>query len=604
MRKKAAFQVNRVVRLVTTIAAVSALLRFWYRLRRRRDQPGDDPRQSDDERRLPHNYFVPGQISLFVEHSGLSKERIAQIVREEFPLGDDSRLRDAFTSPEWVVTFDQGRQQFSLVLLDLPRMRRSDDLIRLVDDLNARLSERKKASGPSGYEQARQGEAPTPGAREGSANGRPGEPVQPGVLTPSAVTFNWLAGGTGEHNGSGSPGGRPVPPAAGSLKSLGALGLDFWQFAIKQNLTFETLLSKLEGAGQAFEQVLPELGEGVDVYILDTAPCHIDLERAYEKWKDSNPLIASLLRPGADRPLDVEYAGFAHLLHKADFFHPEHNYVMSDHGLFVAGIVHTIAPKAKLHLIEVLNPYGVGTFESIAKGFEFVADRLKAADAKKIVINASLGFEIPPPTREGLAYWQEIDPFWQQFTLDTILALVGPLEQVCALFDPAGRHPYVGTIAAAGNDAKPNKAPPQARIPAAFDSVLGVAALKHDNATPAEYSNIADMPKSDGLATFGGDVAAFQTTITGALADIYSDPQYGIVGAYIGSFPDRRPNKTGWARWAGTSFATPIVSGFVAALMSKGYTFAGALDVLRAVDPGGANETAVGEVVSVLQGNP
>jgi hypothetical protein len=44
-------------------------------------------------------------------------------------------------------------------------------------------------------------------------------------------------------------------------------------------------------------------------------------------------------------------------------------YRMTDHGLFVAGIIHTIAPQAELHLIEVLNPYGVGDLESITRAY-------------------------------------------------------------------------------------------------------------------------------------------------------------------------------------------------------------------------------------------
>ncbi len=48
-----------------------------------------------------------------------------------------------------------------------------------------------------------------------------------------------------------------------------------------------------------------------------------------------------------------------------------HEYWMYDHGLFVAGIIHTIAREAQLHLIEVLNWFGVGTLETIARGLEF-----------------------------------------------------------------------------------------------------------------------------------------------------------------------------------------------------------------------------------------
>ncbi|MFL5807715.1 MAG: S8 family serine peptidase [Roseiflexaceae bacterium] len=251
---------------------------------------------------------------------------------------------------------------------------------------------------------------------------------------------------------------------------------------------------------------------------------------------------------------------------------------MSDHGLFVAGIIHALAPKAKLYLIEVLNPYGVGTLTSIAKGFERAANGI--GTQSKRVVNASLGLEVPQPTPEWLAHVQKHDPFWSNFDEERITTLVSSLERICMLFghpDPdrpeqPDPYPYVGVVAAAGNDRKRGTPLPPARFPAAHKSVLGVGALKHDNKTPAEYSNIADTPKRDGIVTFGGD----------SQGD-YTDRTYGVVGAYIGSFPDGSQNRDGLASWAGTSFATPRISGYIAALMSAGRTFAEAVAELRAV---------------------
>jgi subtilisin family serine protease len=91
------------------------------------------------------------------------------------------------------------------------------------------------------------------------------------------------------------------------------------------------------------------------------------------------------------------------------------------------------------------------------------------------------------------------------------------------------------------------------RLPARFETVLGVAATTSDPRRPARYSNVGDEQElGDHVATFGGNSSE-------AL-----EPEDGVIGLYSGEFPDKRPNETGWAFWSGTSFATAIVSGIAA----------------------------------------
>jgi subtilisin family serine protease len=112
-------------------------------------------------------------------------------------------------------------------------------------------------------------------------------------------------------------------------------------------------------------------------------------------------------------------------------------------------------------------------------------------------------------------------------------------------------------IAAAGNDSRipveTNKARMEPRLPARFDTVLGVAATTSNPRQPARYSNVGDEGElGDHVATFGGNSSD-------AL-----EPEDGVIGIYSGEFPDGRPNETGWAFWSGTSFATGIMSGIAA----------------------------------------
>jgi len=560
------------VLLLISIVLAILLVLLWNKLRRSPDRPDNRPEEA------PH-HFAPGQISLLAEHrSGLIKEDIAALARLD-PLYREELLEpyNAYIQADRIATFEQDEHIFSLIPVQVPALRQEDQLIELIDRLNIGIDRRDEPGKPPIDSQsnghAQNGNAPDHRSIQPSDGEQPASDLSFKLATPS-----WLAGGTPEPDGSGSPGARPMPPSPDVRDKLLGSGPGLTKFGPAPDLHLS----------------LPreEWGGGVDVYILDTAPCDIDIARAYERWRHTNPLIASLLRPGPDRPLDIHYAGATHLLEQADFYHPGHNYVMSDHGLFVAGIIHAIAPKAKLHLIEVLNPYGVGTLNSIATGFDLAARGI--GPQSKRVVNASLGLEVPQPRADWLDYVRKHDPFWRQFSASRITTMVSPLERICELFDyfdldefgNPNRHPYVGAVAAAGNDHTPRSPLPPARYPAAHRSVLGVGALKHDDKTPAEYSNIADTPKSDGIATFGGDPHGINT-----------DPTYGVVGAYIGTFPDGSENGYGLASWAGTSFATPRISGYIAALMSDGRTFAGAVKELRAVvhHP---ETTAVGEVVA------
>jgi hypothetical protein len=292
---------------------------------------------------------------------------------------------------------------------------------------------------------------------------------------------------------------------------------------------------------------------------------------------------------------------------------------MSDHGLFIAGIIHSIVPDATIHLIEVLNPWGVGDLQSLADGFKTVLRDIYKPDVpskpgRKLVINCSLMLQLPLVDDHCYADASKeeakdkeppdnvLDVDFEQQVLRLVTDdrdVIFEINELCKKFFGVGRQ----VVAAAGNDWENGKArrrrrnsayndrnaprtdAPPARYPAAFASVVGVGALPKDSKDSktgkykaSNYSNIGDKPSGDGIMTLGGEEGRKK------------GKEKGILGLYLSDeFPRRSnsndkniittvrrrwnqaPDKTEinhWAWWSGTSFATPILTGTIASVLS------------------------------------
>ena len=417
------------------------------------------------------------------------------------------------------------------------------------------------------------------------------QPLQKQGITLEVISPNWLSSPCSEYGGGGGPGGFPEP---------------YQNYSVDLHL-FEFPEQK------SFQAALAQGGKGVTIAILDTAPSLKDLAAAYERHHKVDPINQTPINQvpkeydavfegllGPQGRLVVHPASIEELLRMRAVHLRDHNYVMTDHGLFVSSIAHRLAPEATIHLYEVLNHQGVGDLLSIAKGFWRV---FICFSRDPLVVNCSLVVNIPLLNQPV----KNLDP---EILAKIINPEITPGEWLTKeMLSPAGiewlarqgaaiqwicDHLYVRgsrVIAAAGNDRRPdenNNIRPQARYPAAFDSALGVGALPkgavRDSAglyPSTDYSNISDRPGEVGIATLGGE----------------EGPNNGILGLYIGEFPDmwyrlnqypwylwplmwlvftiswrncvRPKNKTDWAWWSGTSFSTPIVAGLVAAALGE-----------------------------------
>jgi subtilase family protein len=366
-----------------------------------------------------------------------------------------------------------------------------------------------------------------------------------GTLTAWDVSPNWLASSASQAGGTGGPGSWPVPYRGNASRAP---------------YQFRELLSKLS------EQGIYGDGANVEVAVLDTAPCPHDLVAAYKECKGWHPLINTLLGPNGK--LKLYPATYDQHLRMGSTSLNQHDYKMTDHGLFVAGIIHSIVPQATIHLVEVLSPLGVGDLATLGDGFQKVWQIYQNAIAAghKIVINCSWMLDMPlvPEHLQALAYTDPEHEFelavLEMVQQDTKDALA--LRHQCDVFSALGAQ----VIAAAGNDRKGNSngTIPATRFPAAFLGSVGVGAFPKDAAPdPAtqkyptsSYSNVADVPNNvTKIVTLGGEEGEGQ----------------GVLGLYLGEFPGCEPmqNCTKWAWWSGTSFATPILTATIAAVLSS-----------------------------------
>jgi Subtilase family len=348
----------------------------------------------------------------------------------------------------------------------------------------------------------------------------------------------------------------------------------------------------------------PPAGE-VIVAVLDTCPTQAGVDVAATKFAANGLLGAVQREVRMNAPALLPTAAYGpHLagclprlqwdMRSGPLHDHPHEFAMADHGLFVTGVIHQILEGCgRLHLIRVLNDFGIGDVFAISRALAALPRALLGSDEPRpgeprLVVNLSLGIDLPIPARL-LQRWlpqTSRNPELLRDRLPDVAAILdqlhGNLADVVASLTERG----ILTVAATGNDAlRPDVVPgepPPPRFPARYDDVLGVAATRRDLQTAADYSNRGELA----AAAWPGDIASFGGyIIPSGAADQpgFTDPADGVLGIFSADrLPGGAANSSGWVRWAGTSFATPIVAAIAARLWATRPTL-DAMDVIALV---------------------
>jgi len=293
------------------------------------------------------------------------------------------------------------------------------------------------------------------------------------------------------------------------------------------------------------ERVITDTGAGIWVGVFDTSPFD-DTELPVGQSRAVTTSLSPALTLTASHPVTVPALALpltpTTIISKG----------VSDHGLFVSGLVHAVAPSSTIHLFRVLNEYGCGDLFRLNDALhvfvsQVISDRAKLDGA---VINLSLGLRKPMTDTDAL---------------ESLLTAV-------VTADEAG----IVLVAAAGNDSwrKHNSegsglestplsaaSPLAPQLPAAYPFVIG-AASSNVNRQRSCFSNWGDVyaPGGEGGP---GTRNGVEVECAPKIRDCNGDCEYALISVAT-------DHPAGFGYWSGTSFAAPLVSGLAALTLDAG----------------------------------
>ncbi len=417
---------------------------------------------------------------------------------------------------------------------------------------------------------------PDPGGASGGPVGGP----DPGGASGGPVGGPDPGGASGGPVGGPDPGGASGGPVGGPQNRLGREAkehevIGHWAFKDFPGINLEN----------PTRREVNLTGQGVSVYVLDSVDHRLNIETIPMGVNDQISK-AQIMRFDYPPTFEVTISSPSRRFQKNVSKRPvmlksSKDYDIDQHGLFVAGLVHRVAPDCNLHLVDVLNRQGQGEVFGLVRALSLIVKQtlqaaengvvpLRADPLNDTVFNLSLGLSFTAKEEKTLnKLMQQLQASVFQPGSKNNPLLIGILN------DMLGFKHYVGSlriilklifdlggviVAASGNDSANIRGEYLQQIPASYPEVIGVAASTHHGGKKANFSNLGNI-----MAPGGGKPLPDVRTQNGPSESAEEHRANSLTSVV----PKVEGNTSGYAYWRGTSFATPLVSGLAALIIEK-----------------------------------
>jgi subtilase family protein len=213
----------------------------------------------------------------------------------------------------------------------------------------------------------------------------------------------------------------------------------------------------------------------------------------------------------------------------------------SGHGTFVSGLVHQTCPAAKILSLRVLHSDGFSSESAVVLALNWLVDQVANHGRQIDVVSMSLGFYAETATVPEVA---QVRGLIEQLTLHGVLV-----------------------VAAAGNDSTTRPFMPAAFAKGTGGAAGGIDLLSAVGARNAFGDTTAAFSNWGEWVTFWAPGNALVSTVPvweGAAEGGLELLDAAGLGPDVRTAPDPDDLRTGFAVWAGTSFATPVIAGLLA----------------------------------------